>query len=279
MFRFPSACRAGLRGLTSGGPAATSAGPRRHRLRAGPRLEYRDRCCTCGGVRFHSAEHSAVRGGVFCGTVRSPMRSLARPSRPYCARCAQRASAEIVRARNPIPVRQFRASVRYAGAMRAGSCAQTRRSRATRQVGRIEVIAMNERVVHDNRVATPSRVPAPPPHPPHPPPKKKPMRIPGPQPNQTPALYGRWPVPSRIGIIERRPPDPCRVVDRHVNHVGVDRLDLDSGWPDPLARWWSPVPAPWTAVCRPVAPSGAPGLHPSLPPVAPGRHCPDSSST
>ena len=96
-------------------------------------------------------------------------------------------------------------------------------------VAGIEVVLMNKCVVDDDGTAAPAGMPAPP-APSMPTAAKEQPHINADteaEPHSAEDDAARRPEPARIGIPERRSPDPRRIVDRNIEHRRVRRLDLN----------------------------------------------------
>src|SRR5450755_3000723 len=68
-----------------------------------------------------------------------------------------------------------------------------------------------------------------------------PTRVPSPSAPSMPADSAiddtaRRPIPAGVGIVEGRSPDPARVVNRHINDVGIGGLDSDVGLATLISR-------------------------------------------
>src|ERR1035438_3887420 len=96
-----------------------------------------------------------------------------------------------------------------------------------RQVPGIEIVAVNEGVVDDDGVGAPSGVPAPP-SPSTPTAAEVGADADARAPSEKDAdARPRRPKPPRIRIIERRSPEPDRIIHRHVYHRRIGRFNLD----------------------------------------------------
>ena len=106
-----------------------------------------------------------------------------------------------------------------------------RGSAAVGHIAAIEVVPVHERIVHHDGAVPPSRMPAPS-APAVPPGAEVDAHIDGTAESEVePASKERAlrPPPARIGIPHGRTPDPHRIVHRHVDDLGVGRLDVNVG--------------------------------------------------
>ena len=107
-----------------------------------------------------------------------------------------------------------------------------RGSAQARRADAVEIIPVDEGVVHNDGACAPPRVPAPS-TPTVPAGAEEEAYIDGPSESEVEPRgnnAARRPIPARVGIPERRSPDPGRIIHRHVDYVGAGRLYGDV-WP------------------------------------------------
>src|ERR1039457_5188987 len=180
-----------------------------------------------GGAAVHAAEHPAIlrRRRVAWNLAIAEALTLLLQLRTYLRRRRTRH----VLPYTPLILRPQRVvGIRHPRAMRR-VVRPRRGSAAVGHIAAIEVVPVHERIVHHDGAVPPTRMPAPS-APAVPPGAEVDAHIDGPAESEVePAGKERplRPPPVRIGIPHGRAPDPHRIVHRHVDHLGVGRLDID----------------------------------------------------
>ena len=89
----------------------------------------------------------------------------------------------------------------------------------------VEIVAFDERIVDNDRTATPGRMPTP--SAPTVPTPAEEVSDADADAEEDAGTHG-WIIPTRIGVIDSRSPNPCWIVNRHVDDFGISRENLDN---------------------------------------------------